>query len=328
MIALIRAEVLRLRKRRAVWFLAILMVALIVTVLVGYWFGTRPPTPAQEAEFQANYQYAVDDWNKHGAEEIADCKKGEAEERKTNPGVDYHCDEIGPPKPENYDYTSRTSYEQMPLLLMGLGAVAAGFLVLASATYVGADHAAGTISTQLLFAPTRWKVWVAKATAIGSAAVGAAVVSVGLGGLGAWAVMKDHPKAPANADGPVLPLVRVGLWAVLMVVVVTLVAFSVSWWFGHTVATVGLLAGVVIGETVLAGVRQSLTPWLPGRNLGAIVTGKWDYYVQSCHSIPGDYECTEVDLSIFRGHGLVMWGIVLLVTAVSSVLWFSRRDVN
>jgi hypothetical protein len=42
MIRLIPAEVLRLRKRRAVWFLTVLMAALIVVVLAGYWFGTRP----------------------------------------------------------------------------------------------------------------------------------------------------------------------------------------------------------------------------------------------------------------------------------------------
>jgi hypothetical protein len=158
--------------------------------------------------------------------------------------------------------------------------------------------------------------------------VAAAVVSVGLGGLGAWAVMKAHPKSSADADGPVLAVVKVGLWAVLAVVVVTLVAFSISWWFGHTVATVGLLSAAVIGEAVLAGVRQSLTPWLPGRNLAAIVTGRWDYYVQSCRSVPGDYVCEETDLFISRGHGLLLWGIVLLVTTVSSVLWFSRRDVS
>ena len=145
---------------------------------------------------------------------------GEAEERKTDPSVDYQCDTMGPPKPEDYDYTSGTSYEQMPLLLLGLGAIAAGFLVLVSATYVGADHAAGTISTELLFAPTRWKVWAAKATAITSAAVAATIVCVGLGGLAAWAVMKDHPKVPTDADGPVVPLIKVGLWALLAVIAV------------------------------------------------------------------------------------------------------------
>ena len=328
MIRLIRAELLRLRKRRAVWFLAVLMAALLVVVLAGYWFGTRPATETQSADFRINYEQAVKDWNEHGEEYLKECKEGEAEERKTDPGIDYGCDTMGPPKPEDYDYTTGTSYEQMPLLLLGFGAVAAGLLVLITATYVGADHAAGTISTQLLFAPTRWKVWVAKATAIVSSATAAAIISVGLGGLGAWAVMKAHPKAPADAEGPVLPLVKVGLWAVLAVIVVALVAFAISWWFGHTVATVGLLAAVVIAETVLAGVKGSLTPWLPGRNLGAIVTGRWSYYVQSCRSTPEGSFCTEVDLFVSRGHGLVLWGILLLVTTVSSVLWFSRRDVN
>jgi hypothetical protein len=180
----------------------------------------------------------------------------------------------------------------------------------------------------LLFAPTRWKVWIAKATAIASAAVAAAIVSVGLGGLAAWTVMTSHPKVPGDADGPVLPLIKVGLWAVLAVVAVALVAFSISWWFGHTVATVGLLGAAMIGEMVLAGVKQSLTPWLPGRNLGAIVTGKWSYYVPDCRSTPQGTFCTDSDLFISRGHGLVLWGILLLVTAVSSVLWFSHRDVN
>lgn len=193
---------------------------------------------------------------------------------------------------------------------------------------MGADHAAGTISTQLLFAPTRWKVWTAKATATVSAAVAAAIISVALGGLAAWAVMKAHPKVPADADGPVLPLIKVGLWALLAVIAVALVAFAISWWFGHTVATVGLLGAAMIGEMVLAGVKGSLTPWLPGRNLGAIVTGRWSYYVQTCRSTPEGSFCTEVDLFVSRGHGLVLWGIVLIVTTVSSVLWFSRRDVN
>lgn len=328
MIALIRAELLRLRKRRAVWFLAVLMAALVVVVLVSYWVNTRPPTAAQDAEFRTNYEQAVEDWDKHGEEYLQQCQEEQADVRKTDPGADFGCDQMGPPKPEDYDYTSRTSYEQMPQLLLGLGAIAAGFLVLVAATYVGADHAAGTISTQLLFAPTRWKVWAAKAVAIASAAVAGAVVSVGFGGFGAWLVMKDHPKAPANADGPVLPVIKVGLWALLAVVVVALVAFSISWWFGHTVATVGLLTAVVIGESVLAGIRQSLSPWLPGRNLGAIVQGKWTYYIQTCRSTPNGVMCDGVDESFTRAHGLVLWGIVVLVTAVSSVLWFSRRDVN
>jgi hypothetical protein len=140
--------------------------------------------------------------------------------------------------------------------------------------------------------------------------------------------MKAHPKAPADADGPVVPLLKVGCWALLAVVVVALVAFSISWWFGHTVATVGLLAAAVIAESVLAGVKQSLTPWLPGRNLGAVVTGRWAYYLQTCQSTPDGSDCTEVDQFVSRTHGLVLWGIVLLVTTLSSVLWFSRRDVN
>jgi ABC-2 type transport system permease protein len=328
MIGLVRAELLRLRKRRAVWFLAILMVALVVVVLFSYWFDTRPPTEAQKAEVRAYYEQGLKDWEQHGDEELADCKQQEAEDRKTDPNIDYGCDTMGPPKFEDYDYTSGTSYGQMPLLLLGFGAAAAGFLVLISATYVGADHAAGTISTQLLFAPTRWKVWVAKATAIASAAVAAAVVAVGLGGLGAWAVMKAHPKVPGDADGPVPQLIGVGLWALLAVVVVSLVAFSISWWFGYTVATVGLLAAAVIGESILAGVRPSLTPWLPGRNIGAIVTGRWSYYVQTCQSSHEGVDCTEIDLFVTRGHGLVLWGLVLLVVTVSSVVWFSRRDVN
>jgi len=328
MIRLIRAELLRLRKRRAVWLLAVLMAALIVVVLFSYWFDTRPPTAAQQAEFRANYEFAVEDWNEHGEEYLADCKESEERERANDPSVDFGCETMGPPKPEDYDYTSGTSYEQMPLLLLGFGAIAAGILVLVSATYVGADHAAGTISTQLLFAPTRWKVWLAKATAIAVAAVAAAAVSVGLGGLGAWAAMKDHPRTPADADGPVLHLIGVGLWAVLAVVAVALVAFSISWWFGHTVATVGLLGAAMIGEMVLAGVKPSLTPWLPGRNLGAIVTGQWSYYVPDCRSTPEGTFCTEADMFISRGHGLVLWGILVLVTTVASVLWFSRRDVN
>ena len=328
MIQLIRAELLRVRKRRAVWFLAVLMVLLILVVLFSYWFDSRPATEAQKAEFRANYELAVEDWNEHGEEYLADCKESEERERANDPTVDFGCETMGPPKPEDYDYTSGTSYEQMPLLLLGFGAIAAGFLVLVSATYVGADHAAGTISTQLLFAPTRWKVWLAKATAIAIAAVTAAVISVGLGGLAAWAAMKDHPRAPADADGPVLPLIKVGLWAVLAVIAVALVAFSISWWFGHTVATVGLLGAATIGEMVLAGVKPSLTPWLPGRNLGAIVTGRWSYYVPDCRSTPEGTFCTETDLFVSRGHGLVLWGILLLVTTVASVLWFSRRDVN
>jgi ABC-2 type transport system permease protein len=327
MSSLVRSELLRLRKRRAVWFLAVLMAALIVVVLFSYWFDTRPATEAQKAEFRLNYESAMADWNDHGEEYLADCRESEAEERRTNPGIDYGCDELAPTM-EQFDYTSGTSYEQLPPLLLGLGAIAAGFLVLVAATYVGADHAAGTISTQLLFAPTRWKVWAAKATAIATAAVTGAIVSVGLGGLGAWAVMKSHPKVPADAHGPVAPVLRVGLWALLAVVVVALVAFAISWWFGHTVATVGLLAAAVIAESVLAGVKPSLTPWLPGRNLGATVLGRFSYFVESCRSTAQGTTCDQVDRYLSRGHGLVMWAVILVVTSAVSVVWFQRRDVN
>ena len=142
-----------------------------------------PGDRVAEGRLPANYGQAVKDWDENGEKYLEDCKEGEAEERKTDPSVDYQCDTMGPPEAGGLRLHLRTSYEQMPLLLLGFGAIAAGFLVLVSATYVGADHAAGTISTQLLFAPTRWKVWVAKASAIASAGVAAAIVSVGFGGL-------------------------------------------------------------------------------------------------------------------------------------------------
>lgn len=326
---LVSAELLRIRKRRATTWLALLLLAITALVVVVYALNTKPPSADDIANAQEAYQQTLRDWQRHGDEYLQDCLDQQEEDRKTDPSADYDCESMNqPPQPEDFEWWSGAASSDLPFLVVGFAAAAAAVMLLLAATFVGADNATGTLSTQLLFAPTRWKVWLAKAVALVVTAVVGAVAAMAVGGFASWLVIRWHALTPDAVHTAWGSLLDIALWMLPIVVAVTLVAYAVSWLFGHTVAIVAVTGGVLIAEQILANAVPSSTPWLPGTNLLAIALKTWTYNTYPCVTTPQGVSCEAVEHTLTRGHGLTMWAIVLVVTLGASLWWFRRRDVS
>lgn len=89
--ALLRAELMRVRSRSAVWGTAVVLVIAALGFVVAAWDDTRPPSPATVAEAQQRYDEAVATWEDGHDDWLARC-----EEQTALPGWDdtVTCEEL------------------------------------------------------------------------------------------------------------------------------------------------------------------------------------------------------------------------------------------
>ncbi len=161
--------------------------------------------------------------------------------------------------------------------------ILAVLLLLAAATYVGADWNSGSMSNQLLFEPRRTRVWAAKAAILALAAlvVGLVVQALFWLAIRALAASRDLDVAPDVWD----PVPGIVLRGTLLVVGAALLGFSLTMLFRSTVVTLGILFGVAVASTIIIGVLPldgENERYMLHTNVAAFVQHGADYYNSSC----------------------------------------------
>ncbi|MFA6298591.1 MAG: hypothetical protein WC642_05455, partial [Nocardioides sp.] len=269
MIRLLHVELTRLRWRRAVLLLlaaAVVVPTLIAATLI---WDTRPPSQVQLDVARAN-----------GAAEIARCEK----------------------RPGQFGVSDRDRCEEQvvgwythnqPLRLgqergeTGLAVVAVLTLLvmLAGTTFAGHDWNSGSMSNQLLFEPRRGRVWAAKALVVlvTSFVISAVVSATYWSAL--WMVARSRDlRVP---DGVLVDCLEFALRGSVFAAVAALGAFAMTMLFRSTVATVGILFGVVLAGSLFFAALGVSERWFPHKNVAAIIKDGTRYYVevpQSCHT--------------------------------------------
>lgn len=163
----------------------------------------------------------------------------------------------------------------------GVITTVAVLLMLAGATFVGADWASGSMSNQLLFEPRRTAVWAAKATAVGLAGVAVGLVGqlVYWAGIYLVAAQRGIEPPPALRDDVAWMLAR-GTFVIALAAVAGL---AMTMLFRSTVATLGILFAVAVAGTFVVAalpVGGDNERYMVHANVGAVIQGRYTYWTE------------------------------------------------
>ena len=328
MMTLLRAETYRWAQRRGLWAGAI--VALVFTVGPALLMlpSAVPPNQQDVARATAEYDQYVKEWEAEHAEWYAECLASVA---TSGEGAD-GCAEINT-RPVAEDWVPQPMRWDDGVKIAGLiGSGVGGFAVLiAAASFWGAEFRQGTISTWLTFVPNRTRVWLAKF----AVAVTAGVLAVVLLNLVALLVVGAGIALLQGATG-------VGSFAAIPAIVgrgalfgalTSLLGAAVAVLFRNTIAAAVLpvayvFSGVFGSLMFLLPGAEFIQPLMPGLNISAILEGGTTYYVPERIVTESGIDTTYVERHLSFLHGVVYLGTITAAATLASLLVFQRRDVT
>jgi hypothetical protein len=323
MTRLLRVELTRWSARRAVVLLLLAAALFTGVVAAQSIWETRPATSAEQADAQAQSDMLADDTGMKA--ELAECQRDPAS--YLGPGaVAGDCREALVPSatsllPREELSLRRLLNGEAPRVIVLLVAV----MVIAGATYAGADWTSDSISSQLTFQPSRARVWAAKA-AVAAVASGLATAVVLAGYWGALLVAADVRDVGVT-DATVRGIGWLALRGVALAMAAGLGSFALTMLFRHTVATLGLLFAYAAGGEVLTNLLpiHGASRWSVGNN----VYGWLKDHFQYVDPAAGCKAFTSCDATKTLGHADAAWflGALLVVAVAASLASFLRRDV-
>ena len=322
---LLAVELDRFRSRRAIALLILGSVVLAVVLAGVTAWQTRPLTRADRNDAAA--QAALEGKKPEIQQQVQACRSAPQDFLGPSATAE-QCEAAMVPGPDAY-------YPRDPLSLRhalspdGLGLplalVVVSLMVIAGCTFAGADWSSGSMANQLLFVPRRPRVWLTKAAAV---TVGAGVVTL-VAITGYWVILGLVAQA-REIDVPTSHVTHV-LWHVgrtaAMAMGAALGAFALTMVFRHTVATLALLFVYSIGGEILVNLLplDGAARFSLGNNALGWLAVRYRYFDASVSCAPGE-RCSSMQSMTHLESGTFL-GILLVIAAAVSLLWFSRRDV-
>lgn len=325
--SLVRAELTRLRWRRAVVILLAAMVIVPALLLVAQLWDTRPVSSAEltmaeqhmaasNADTVQSVQECTTEPDGWGLE--ADLSPEEVAEQCKSMMASSIEDWL--PRPELDVASFRTETGAALTVVVGL---LAGLL---GATFAGHDWASGSMSNQLLFESRRTRVWVAKLVAVALMVAAVTAVVLALVWLTVWAFAASRDvSVGAGVWGDVL---RTQLRGVALVTGVAALAYALTMWFRSTVGALGVMFGVfALGSIVMAVVLpDGGERWTIGTNAYAVLAGEAEYWTGAPGPCSDMGDCNEY-ATVSAAQGALYLGALMAAVAVPSLLSFRRRDL-
>jgi hypothetical protein len=320
---LLLVELNRFRSRRAIALIALATVLVGVAFVAATAWNTRPLTQADRTDAAA--QAALEGQRTELQQEVKACRADPAGYLGPS-GTAAECADALVPSAESY--YPRDALDLRRVLDdegIGLALLVIGLIVIAGSTFVGADWSSGSLTNQLVFDPRRVRVWLAKAAAVmvGSGAITLVVLSGFWLGLGLFAEARGVSTSSADLTHLVWHVVR----AVGLGMAAGLGAFALTMIFRHTVATLALLFFYAVGGEILVNLLpfDGAGRWSVGNNAMGWLARHHDYYDPSITCSPrARCSTTQVMSHLEAGSFL---GVLLAISVVVSLVWFSRRDV-
>lgn len=322
---MVLVELSRFRSRRAIALILVAASLLAALMAATTLWDTRPVGAAEIAQARAiaEHEASAPGFKR----ELARCQANP--EEYNGPGSTAEdCAKNMTPRAEWY-------LTRRPLALdrvrddagVGLLLLVATFMVIVGTTFAGADWASGSMSNQMLFEPRRWRVWVAKATAVFlGTLVASAVIATAF-----WAAMFLAAESRGISTGEAVQASIRAMVArgVLLAGLGALGAFALTMLLRHTVGTLAVLFAYAVGGTaVLAALPVTgIGRWSVGNNVLAWVQNGYKYYDSSlpCGSGPGDVCDQSVTMSLTQGAEYL--GVFLALVVLVSAYAFRRRDI-
>jgi len=324
---LLRAELSRYIARRGIALVMLAGFAVVVVLAARTAWDTRPPTASERATAEANATFAAHDPQVRA--QITACEKHPA--RFLGPGsravqcaqtLAPSADSLLPRTQLSLRHELNASGAQVAVLL-------AAVVVIAGATFAGADWQTGSLRTQLIARRRRSTVWGTKALAVTlwSALYGAAGFGLYWLVLGSVAQSRGLSGDAGLSSWTLQHIETMGARAVVLTAAVGLGAYALTMLLRHTVATLGLLFAYAAGGEVLIALLPvtGATRWSVGTNLFGWLQSNFHYTEQSlrCRSVE---TCGQPHALSHLDAGLFL-AVLLLVAAIASLVSFSRRDV-
>ena len=314
MTGVLRAEFTRFRVRRVLALLMILAVLSGAGVAALSAWETRPPSAAERATAEAQAQIERDRADIEA--DLAKCLADPERYLGTNATQD-SCRAALTAAPKSF-------LPREPLSLrgtlhgngIGLALLVAALLIIAACVSVGTDTTSGSITNQVLFAPSRTRLWTAKALAVALWSLLVSTVAIG----GFWVALylvaadRDVPHGSAIVDDVAWHAVR----AVVFCVGAAVGAFALTTVLRSAAATLGILfAYAVGGELILALLPvDDIARWTLGTNVFGWLETRLEYFG------------TGNDLA-HLGHAPAgaYLAVLLVVAVLGGLLSFRRRDL-
>ena len=324
---LFRAELARYIARRGIALLMLAGFAVVIGLAARTAWETRPPSPSELATASANATFAAHDPQVRA--QITACQKHPA--RYLGPGSQAaQCakalaptaESLLPRSPLSLRHELNSSGAQVAVLL-------AAAIVIAGATFAGADWQTGAMRTQLIARRRRSVLWSTKAAAVvaWSALYGAAGFGLYWLILGSVAQSRDISGAGGLTSTTLHHILAMGGRAVVLTAAAGLGAFALTMLLRHTVATLGLLFAYAAGGEVLLALLPvtGATRWSVGVNLFGWLQSNFHYTEQSlrCRAVETcgkPHALSHLDAGLFLG-------ALLVIAVVASMISFSKRDV-
>ncbi|MEJ7741981.1 MAG: ABC transporter permease subunit [Nocardioidaceae bacterium] len=311
---LLTVELRRLISRRAVVILMLLCTLGAGAIAAGTIYNSRPVSAAEIAAAQRE----ADEMNREPwmQRQLERCERSDQDGSR--------CERNIAMRPEYLLTRQPLDPTDWNIWLLSMAALVGAIGVLIGATFIGADYASGSLTTQLLFQPSRLKVWGAKAGALLIGIGALALLSLGGANLALWlaATAWDRPLGEGLVGDWSAGVGRSMVFAALA----SVVGFAIVVLARHTAAALGLIAVyALVFETVVRGVWPGSERWLPSNHFIAWVQGRWR--VQTYGDCSNNGRCRPVVTRFDLLDAAVYLGLLGLVIALASLLVFRRRDV-
>ena len=315
LLRLVAAESNRLLSRRFTWIALVIVLLAIGAFQFAVNASLRPPTAAEQASSQAQYQEARRFW-------------GENEGTCDNAGNPPDCRY---PEPQLGEFSFNRPFAEVTAesLQVSIYLTALTALMVAG-SFIGAEYSSGSIGNWLSFLPRRGRVFASKLVTIaGFSALGSALATGSA--LAVAVVLARTYQIPVAGLGVELGMLGRG---VLVAVALAVIGFCIGTIGRHTAAAIGALLGylfvwfvrnAILSESAWA---QRLTPWTPEGNLAAVVNGSHQYFVPTRTVGPEGMSIDYLQQTISLTHGLAYWAVLLAVVIVVTAVIFRRRDVS
>jgi hypothetical protein len=323
MMRLLAVELNRFRSRRAVVLLTLAAILAAAVMVAATAYQTRPLS--QEDRADAAAQAVLEGEKPERQAEVRACRSDPQAYLGPDAAAADCEDALLLPAESFYPREALDLGTVLDRPGVELSLVLVCLLVIAAATFAGADWSSGSLTTQLLFEPRRTRLWLAKgaAVALGAGAIALVVVGGYWLALGSVAQARDVAIPSSDVTAVAWHVVR----AVALAMGAALGAFALTMVFRHTVATLALLFVYSVGGEIAVNLLpvDGAGRWSVGNNAFGWLAQHHRYVDSSITCSPGE-QCTTRQLMTHLESGTFL-GILLLVAVVVSLLWFNRRDV-
>lgn len=330
----IAAELRRFFRRRSTWVVTLVAVLLALLLGAAQWYAQRPPLPEDQAMMEQLYQQEKANWDQNKESIIQQCLIDEALNRQVDPSYVADCSEAAlMPTREMYGHVPPEFFVGwQDMQTMTVPPMAFFLVLIAVATFIGAEFASGNIGTLLTFESRRTRVYLSKlfACVLGSVFI-FVVWNIAAAGASALSVLLNQGTF-VLPDGYLIDHLLLPLgWTAAAVAGVGLAVGAVTVVLRRTIGVLGLAMGyLIVGESMVPGLVPLVGQYTLYNNVNALIQGEWMYRAMECgiNETTHTYDCSTTLFPITRVWAAQELGGLVLFCLIVGWLVFRRRDVT